>query len=210
MPREAKKKSAGREESEFLRGDIGVDGEAIEEEKDLAEVDKAQAVEALARNRAYLGREFLTWLLWSSRGGENLAELEGEGIAVLFAGKLSLRGLAGEATELEVKGHLSAYSEVVRFAIDKGLLVHRARLRMQHGEKVYEVTLDAEHFDLKSGVVPALLKDEADDRLSERLWLAERLGELLDTLYARFLTVRKSPRWAKETVPELKAWLTDR
>lgn len=198
---------SGREESQFLRGEIGIDGEAVEEEKDEAEVQRGEAVEALARNRAYLGREFLTWLLYTSNAGVPAATVDGEDLTLIVVGQVNLRGLAGDATELQVKGHLSAYSDVVRNAIDQGLLVHQARLRIQSGEQVYEVTLDAENLDFKGAQIPKVLSEDDEDKITERLWLAERLAELVDALWAAFLEVRTSKAWAKKTVPAIKAWV---
>ncbi|MCA9554648.1 MAG: hypothetical protein KC933_31750 [Myxococcales bacterium] len=200
---------SGREESEFLRGDIGVDGQAVEEEKDEAEVQRGEAVEALARGRAYLGREFLTWLLWMSNSGVTITQHEGEDLSLLVVGQVILRGLAGDATELAVKGHLSAYSDVVRSAIDKGLLVHQARLRIQFGEQVYEVTLDAEHLDFKGAQIPKVLSEEDADQITERLFLCERLAGLVDALWGAFMEVRASGEWKKKAVPGIKRWVSE-
>lgn len=177
-----------------------------EEEKDEGEVDRDKALQGLAKNRAYLGREMLTWLLWKSASGDPIAKHDGDAIRVLFVGDVVLRGIAGEATELAVKGHTSAYAEIVCLAIDRGLLVHRGRLRLEHGERVFEVTLDAENLDHKGATLPNLIREEEDERLNERLWLTEHLGALVDALWKAFIKVRTSKRWAKD-VAELKAWL---
>jgi hypothetical protein len=201
---------SNREEAAFLRGEVGIDGLPTEpEDQDEAALERGAAVEALARNRAYLGRELLTWTLWRTVPGAPLFELDGEPVTALIVGRVVLRGLAGEATELAVKGHTSGYSEVVRYAIDKGLLVHTARVRFQHGEAVFEVTLDAEWLDFKSAAIPKVLAEESDDQLTERLWLTERLGALVDGLWARFLSVRTTPAWHATEVPGLKAWLRE-
>ncbi|MEQ9500630.1 MAG: hypothetical protein RIT81_27415 [Deltaproteobacteria bacterium] len=200
---------AKSDETKFLRGELGVDGEAIEEEVDAGEVERGKALDALAHNRAYLGREMLTWLLWRTASGDTIAVVEDAPVSALLVGDVVLRGLAGEATELAVKGHTSAYAEIVRIAIDRGLLVHRARLRIQHGEQVFEVTLDAENLAFRAANLPALLQEEEDDRLLERLWLTERLGQLVDALWGAFMKVRTAPKWARTEVPAIKAWLLE-
>ena len=68
------RREQARVEAAFQRGDAGVDGLPTEEERrDEAELEKDKAREQLLRGRTYLGREFLTWLLWRSestrRGG---------------------------------------------------------------------------------------------------------------------------------------------
>ena len=138
-----------------------------------------------------------------------VAELDGAGITVVFAGRLTLRGIAGDVTELVARGALAPYSEQVRRSLDAGLLVHQARLRIEHAEKVYEATLDAEFLDVRAGKLPELLTEEEDDRLLERLDLSERVSEIVDALVGAFLEVRTSRTWRKKTVPALKAWMRE-
>jgi hypothetical protein len=197
-----------RTEAAFLRGDAGVDGAATEvEERDAAEVERDKAREQLLRGRTWLGRELLTWLLWRSEGGEPLVAVEKTGLVVLFTGKVMLRGIAGDVTELSARGTQAPYAEQVRRALDAGLLIHQARLRFTHGEKVYEATLDAEFLDVRAAKLPELLAEEEDDRLLERLYLVEQLTGFVDALVAAFLEERAGRGWAKKTVPAMKRWM---
>ncbi len=193
----------------FSSGEVGVDGAPTEQPEDPADRERAAAIEGLARNRAYLGREFLTWVLWASNAGKPLCEYEGAPVTVLLVGKVVLRGLAGEATELAVKGHQSAYAPVVRFAIDRGLLIHVARLRMQWGERLYEATIDAEFLDIKSATVPVVesAAREDDEGAENRLEVCEHIGHLVEALWSSFMAVRTRPEWKRKTVPAMKAWL---
>ncbi|NOK35029.1 hypothetical protein HMI49_17660 [Corallococcus exercitus] len=201
------KREQAREEAAFARGDVGVDGVATEEEKDEAEVEKGKAREQLLRGRAYLGREFMTWLLWRSESGDPLVEFDGAGVVVLFLGKVVLRGVAGDVTEMSAKGTLAPYSENVRHSLDRGLLVAQARLRISHGEREYEVTLDSEFLDIRAAKLPALMTEEEDDQLSERLELTEQLSGLVDALVQDFLPMRAGRAWSKQVVPAMKAWM---
>jgi hypothetical protein len=201
----AREKARG--EARFARGEVGVDGAATEEKQDQAELEKGKAREQYLRGKAYLGREFLTWLLWKSESGDPLAEVDGESVVVLFTGKIGLRGIAGEVTELSAKGAMAPYSVLVRQSLDRGLLLHGARLRLTCGERVYEVSLEADWLDVKSAKLPELLSEQEDDRLTERLWLSEKLAAILDALLAEFLKVRATRRWSKDVVPQLKAWM---
>jgi hypothetical protein len=197
-----------RAQAAFLRGDTGVDGRATEEEtRNAAEVEKDKAREALMRGRTYLGRELLTWLLWRSESAAAILEHEGSGLEVLFTGRITLRGLAGDVTEVVARGALAPYAEQVRRAVDAGLLVHQARVRLTHGEQVFEATLDAEFLDVRAAKLPELLTEAEDDRLLERLALAEKLSALVDALVAEFVEVRASPAWRRKVVPALKSWM---
>ena len=201
------RRDEARAEAAFMRGDVGVDGGATEETKDEAEAEKGKAQEQLLRGRAYLGREFLTWLLWRTEAGGPLVEVEGEGVSVLFMGRVVLRGLAGDVTEMSAKGTLAPYSEQVKHSLDRGLLVAQARLRFTQGEKEFEATVDSEFLDIRAGKLPALMSEEEDDQLSERLFLMEQLSAMVDALVQDYLSVRASKGWSKTVVPAMKEWM---
>jgi hypothetical protein len=201
------KREQARAEAAFMRGDVGVDGAATEEKQDEAEVERGKAREALLRGRAYLGREFLTWLLWRSEAGETLVEFEKVGVTVLFLGRVVLKGVSGDVTELSARGAMAPYSEQVRQALDRGLLVHQARLLLTHGERAYEVTLDAEFLDIRAAKLPALMSEEEDSRTGERLFLAEQLSALIHTLVEAFVAIRAGRAWSKQVVPAMKEWM---
>lgn len=197
-------------EARFMKGDVGVDGASTKEELDPSEVEQAKAREALLRGRTWLGRECLTWLLWKSESTDAIAQVDGQPLTCVFHGKLVLRAGGGDVTELAVKGVTSPYSPLVKKALDKGLLVHGARLQLTHGESQYDVGVDAETFDVKGAKLPALLQEEEGERITERLELAGRLSGLLDALVQAFVAERISRSWESKTVPALKAWLRER
>jgi hypothetical protein len=208
------RRNEARAEAAILRGDAGVDGRATDEDvRDLAEVERGKAREALLRGRTFLGRELLTWLLWRSestepvvagaRGGSHA----GEDVFVTFTGRVVLRGIQGDVVELVACGAAAPYSAEVKRALDAGLLVHQARLQITRGERTFEATIDAEFLDVRSAKLPALLTEEEDDRLLERLALVEELSALVDALAGAFLAARADRSWTRKTVPALKRWM---
>ncbi|WP_224244549.1 hypothetical protein [Hyalangium gracile] len=201
------KREQARQEAAFMRGEVGIDGAATEEKQDEAEVERGKAREALLRGKAYLGREFLTWLLWRSEAGEPLVEFEKAGVVVLFLGRVVLKGVSGDVTELSARGAMAPYSEQVKHSLDRGLLVHQARLMLTHGEKVYETTLDAEFLDLRAAKLPQLMSEDEDSQLGERLYLVEQLSNIVHTLVEAFITVRAGRAWSKQVVPAMKEWM---
>ena len=201
-----------REDAAFAKGELGVDGEAVEQAKDKAEVERGKAREQFLRGKAWLGRELLTWLLFRSESTEPVCAVAAEGarekqdVSVLLVDRLVLRGMGGEVIESTVRGATAPYSPLVRQALDRGLLVHQARLHLLHGEQRFEVTLEAEHFDLKSAKLPKLLAEEEDDQLLERLQLSEQLAALVRAVAETFLRLRASPKW-KDEVRAMKEWM---
>jgi hypothetical protein len=204
------RRDQARAEAAFLRGATGVDGAATDEDRrDEAELERDKAREQLLRGRTWLGRELLSWLLWRSEAGDPLVEVDGSGVVVLFTGRVLLRGIAGDVTEVAARGAAAPYAAQVKRALASGLLVHQARLRLTHGERTFEVTLDAEHLDVRAAKLPELLTEEEDDRADERLDLCEQLGRLVDALVEAFLAVRAAKTWTRSTVPALRAWMED-
>ncbi len=201
------KREKARTDAQFARGEVGVDGQAVEAQVDETASERTKATEQYLRGKAYLGREFLTWLLYRSESGDPLVNFEKAGVTVLFTGRTVLRGIAGEVTEMITRGAQAPYSVLVRQSLDRGLLVQTARLRLTHGEKVYEVTLDADFLDVKSAKLPELLSEEEDDQVTERLFLVEQLSGMLQALLEAFLQVRGSKKWSGTVVPALKAWM---
>ncbi len=201
------KREQAQAEAAFMRGDVGVDGQATEEQRDEAEVEKDKAREQLLRGRTYLGRELLSWLLWRSEAGEPLVEYEERPVTVLFSSKVVLKGVHEDVTEMTARGATAPYSAEVRHALDRGLLVHSARLCFTHGDRQYEATLDAEHLDVRSAKLPQLMTEEEDDALQERLYLVEQLSGIVDALVEAFLAARTSKRWRQKIVPAMKEWM---
>lgn len=207
----AGKRQQAAAEARFMRGETGVDGAAAEnEDVDPEVLEQAKAKEALYRGRTWLGREALTWLLWRSESSEALCVVEKKPLKATFVGKVLLKAGSGDVTELGAKGVSAPYSAIVRQALARGLLVHGARLKLEHTEQTFEVTLDAERFDFRSAKLPELL-DEGDggEELTERLELVSRLGRLVDALISTFIAVRVTPAWESEEVPAMRAWFEE-
>ena len=204
-------RTAARAEARFMRGETGVDGSSGKVVADPAMVEQAKAKEALYRGRAWLGREALCWLLMKSESTEALCKVDKLSLRVVFTGKLLLRAGSGEVTEVAAKGVTAPYSAIIRFALQQGLLVHGARLQLTHAEQTFEVTLDAERFDVRAAKLPALLNEgDEGEELTERLELVSRLGRLIDAAIQEFIRVRVRPEWAKTVVPQLRAWFAER
>ncbi len=207
----ASKRQAASAEARFMKGETGVDGGSVgEEEVDAEVLEQAKAKEALYRGRTWLGREALTWLLWKTESSEALCVVDRKPLKATFIGKVLLKAGSGDVTELAAKGVSAPYSAIVRQALLRGLLIHGARLRLEHTEQTFEVTLDAERFDFRSAKLPELL-DEGDggEELTERLELVARLGRLVDGLINAFIDVRVTPAWESTEVPGLRAWFEE-
>lgn len=159
---------------------------------------------------AFLGREFMIWLLWRADRGEATFTDDDGDFAIAFGTRTRMVGTSADVTDAVLKGRSPAYGVEVRAAIGAGRTVREAELRLTRGEeREFQFTLVAETLDLKSVKLPALLKDESDDRLSERLELLNELENCIKVAYLEFIKERTRPAWHRSVVPALREWLVD-
>lgn len=159
-------------------------------------------------DRKFLGREFLTWLLYHAEQGGGRFNDADEGAFTITPGERILLRAMGEAgTEIAARGSAPAQTADVRYAVAGGLTVREADLIVQRGEETWQVAVHADLFDLKRVKLPDLQSEEALDRAAERLTHLDRLDAMLKTAFSAFLALRLRPAWAKKTVPLLRQWL---
>jgi hypothetical protein len=185
-----------------LREEIAASGET--------EIDEGARAEREDREElGFLGREFLTWLVFHADEGNG--ELKGDrelaDFRIVPGGKLTLSTMGGVVSELVLKGSAPASSPELRYAIAGGLSVKELDLRLDEGDRAWLFALEARHLDLKRVKLPALMTEEDDARTDERLHLIGRLDRAVRVAFAQFLELRSSPAWTRTTIPALRRWL---
>jgi hypothetical protein len=154
---------------------------------------------------AFLGREFLTWLVYKADRGESTFD----DVAFVFGGKARLQGLTGDLADAVLKGRAPALGIETRAALGAGRTVREAELRVTQGEREFRFTLVADTLDLRAVKLPALLKEEDDDRLLERISLLEELDGFVKQAYQEFLRERTRPVWTRTVIPAMRGWLVE-
>lgn len=150
-----------------------------------------------------LGQEFLTWLWYQSDtapGG--FTDSKGAPFTVSMEQRIVVQGGEGDSLETAtVSGSLSPLREA-RMGLATGKKVTRALLRLEKDDLAWQFTLKAEDFSCNSLKTPKIEKDDddadPDALILEKLYLMENCMDLLDSLYARFLSVRLSDGWQDE------------
>jgi hypothetical protein len=159
----------------------------------------------LIEKRRFVGREFLVFLWFESELGGGLIPVSGfgscelrlEGFITLSEGKEQAR-LKGAAPSADPEAHQ---------ALRQGKLPAQARLRLAVGELEYAFAFNADTLGVSSVKIPGVVKDEADERFYERMYLVEELESLMAALYAKFIAVRLSSAWDTQVLPAIRAWV---
>ena len=159
----------------------------------------------LIEKRRFVGREFLVFLWFESELFDGQIPVEGfgpcevrlEGFITLSEGKEQAR-LKGAAPSADPEAHQ---------ALRQGKLPSQARLRVTAGELEYAFAFNADTLGVSSVKIPGVVKDEADERFYERMYLVEELESLMGALYAKFVAVRLSSAWDAQVLPAIRAWV---
>jgi hypothetical protein len=167
------------------------------------ELKRPQAEDDELQDAAFLGREFLTWLLWRVDAGDG----DFGDFTMHFGGRARLGSFSGNVTDAVLKGVAPAHGVEARAAIGCGHTVREAELRLVAGEREWRFTLIGETLDLRGVKIPALLTEEEDDRFSERIALIQELDDLVQKAFRDFMGERVRPSWRKQTLAAMREWV---
>lgn len=158
----------------------------------------------------FLGREFLTWLLYHAdeENGGGWFKIEDDGEFRLRPGeRILLRAIGDGAGEIAARGAAPAQTADVRYSIAGGLTVREADLIIERGDLVWQLAVTADMFDVKRAKLPPLANEEEPHRSEERLQLIDQMESMLREAYRTFLKVRLLPSWSRKEVPLIREWL---
>jgi len=168
--------------------------------------------------KRFLGREFLTWLLYRVEEdggrltiGDDVVEMTlGDRVVMQEQGERNARLTLVD--EGDMRPELGA-------GLRRGKLIDHARIAVTRGERRWELSLDGGMLTYDSLRCPKLGDRDAalaDDKralfendLFLRLADVEEVVGFIDGLFASFCELRASGRWESETLPALRAWVAD-
>ena len=160
------------------------------------------------RRTAFLGREFLTWLMFRSSHDEGVFRLDnGEVVEVFFERALTLDGEnpAREMSALKVDD--PTRSEEVLLSLRLGKKVSRARLQLIREGREFAFVLDSAGLGLRSVKLPETQALDPVEAMAEKAGLCSELEDVIHELFVRFIRLRLDPdTWAAETAP-IAAWI---
>ncbi len=155
------------------------------------------------RRTAFLGREFLTWLMFRSARDEGVFRLEGgEVVEVFFERALTLDGEnpAREMSSLKVDD--PTRSEEVLLSLRLGKKVSRARLQLIKEGREFGFVLDSAGLGLRSVKLPETQALDPVEAMAEKAGLCSELEDAVHELFARFIRLRlDADAWAAEAAP---------
>lgn len=169
----------------------------------------------ILREKAFLGREFLTWLWFKSDQGGGMIEIPGKRTAeVLFLDRMTLDLSDAETPQIvTLKGQQSELREGLA-ALKEGKKIEEARISVRAGDNDFAMTLKGTWFSFGSLRTPPILpageaekEEEAEATFLEKVALVEEGLAIIDDLFTYFLNVRLSDGWDTEELKAVRAWI---
>jgi recombination associated protein RdgC len=167
------------------------------------------------KDKAFLGREFLTWLWFKSeQSGGRIDLSDGKVVEVILRDRMTL-DLADTDTPqtVTIRGDQSQLREGLA-ALKEGKKIEEARVSMRASDNEFTMVLKGTWFSFGSFATPPVLPPEEDDseqgpegRLLEKIALVEEGLEIVDALFEQFLRLRVSESWEAEEVPLIRRWI---
>jgi recombination associated protein RdgC len=170
----------------------------------------------ILREKAFLGREFLTWLWFKSDQTGGRIEIPGKKVAeVLFLDRMTLDLSDVETPQtVTLKGEHSELREGLA-ALKEGKKIEEARISIRAGDNDFTMMLKGTWFSFGSFKTPPILppgeaEGEADTEGSflEKTYLIEEGMEIVDNLFEYFLKLRISEEWEAQELPAIHRWVS--
>jgi hypothetical protein len=167
----------------------------------------------ILREKAFLGREFLTWLWFKSEQTGGPIELPGgKVIEVVFHDRMTLDLTDVDTPQtVSIKGEFSELREGLA-AIREGKKIEETRVSFKTEENEYSVLIKGSWFSFGSLKTPrtAPLEEGGEEDLEgaflEKMSLIEEGIGLIDSLFEHFIALRISEAWEKIELPKLRKW----
>lgn len=169
----------------------------------------------ILKHKAFLGREFLTWLWFKSEQSGGRINLSGGNVVeVVLRDRMTLDLADAETPQtVTIRGDQSELREGLA-ALKEGKKIEETRLSVRTAENEFTMVLKGTWFSFGGFTTPPVLPPEEDEsgegpegRLLEKIALVEEGMEIVDALFEQFLRLRVSEAWEADEVPLIRRWI---
>ena len=171
----------------------------------------------ILREKAFLGREFLTWLWFKSDQTGGVIEIPSrKAMQVVFLDRMTLDLTDVETPQtVSLKGEYSELREGLA-ALREGKKIEGARISFKADENEFTVVLKGTWFSYGSFKTPPILPPderdsdvEAEGNFLEKISLVEEGMGIIDDLFEYFVKLRVSEAWELVEVPAIRKWAAE-
>ena len=159
-----------------------------------------------ATDRGFLGREFLSWLLYHADTGEGSFELSKDNELAVYVDKVvQLKCDFNLTGSTVVRGDGPGQTPETRSALAVGKQPIKMGLMLGSNLGEWGLVLDGVTMDVSNVALPPAEEDEPQARLEERFENVIKLAGLIDGLFEKFVQGRLSAEWPR-LLGRMKQW----
>ena len=166
------------------------------------------------RRYQFIGDEFLTWLWFSIEKNRSLFKTIDPELASLEIGNrmvLVNRYRKDNDETVTIKGDEANMDEGL-LALKKGAMVAEVNLVYRAADREWRFNLKGESLNFSSLRVPdsgkVETKEDIEGAVIDKVYLLERVVNLINGLFTHFIKLRVSNDWSAKTVPAIRKWIT--
>jgi hypothetical protein len=170
----------------------------------------------ILREKAFLGREFLTWLWFKSdQTGGQIDGADGKTVEVVFLDRMTFDLPDAVAPQTATfKGEQSELREGLA-CLREGKKIEEAKFSLKSGENEFVMTIKGTWFSFGGFKTPAVMpstessdNEDPEAAFLEKVYLVEEGMDAVDSLFGQFLKLRISSDWETE-LAQLSLWVQE-
>ncbi len=162
----------------------------------------------LIQQKAFIGKEFLTWLWFKAEMDGQLDMPKSKPVTVEIQGPILLDAQYGDARASTLKGDSPTTSPEARTALLEGKKLKKAKLKLTRDDVEFIMTIDGETFHFSGLNVPNPGKLPFEDYMIMRLEYVREFENLLQSLLEFFMDLRlDNKRWGEE-IKIIQDWVS--
>ncbi|MDY6853099.1 MAG: hypothetical protein SWO11_00105 [Thermodesulfobacteriota bacterium] len=154
----------------------------------------------------------MTWIWFLTENDHIKVEgIEKEPFFLEIGNRIVLENIQSNAIEtITIKGDDAGLEEGI-LALRKGAVVTEMNLVYKVSDQKWQFTIKGESFNMSSLNLPHTGRIESQkDRegaVIEKVYLYEKIFQLIDNLFKQFIILRVSNDWGKNVVPQIRQWI---
>ena len=158
----------------------------------------------------FLGYEFMTWL-WFAIEEDKLINTDKKPILLEIGNRIVFENSLNNTIEtIIIKGDEAGLEEGI-LALKKGAVVTELNLVYKENEQKWQFTLKGENLNIAGIKTPDTgnieKQEDIEGVILEKVYLYNKVVEIIDTLFKKFIKIRLSNKWNDETVPLIRNWI---
>lgn len=160
----------------------------------------------------FLGHEFLTWLWFCmEEDQERFQKIDNTLLFLTIDNRIVLENTRHDAVERIIISGDEADLEEGKLCLKKGGLVTELNFSCKSGNISFKFNLKGESLNISSIKLSETGKieqtEDFEGAVLEKIFLCEKVVNLVETLYLQFIKLRLSASWNETVTPMVKSWI---